>query len=246
MNAKNLFRIAKKGWTEIRGNKDLLLPLLFIPALLAIVLPLLLTLISPASGGREAFLGTMDSMIKPFLLIVPTMVVMIIAADSIAGEKERKTIESFLVLPLTDREILVGKALGVLIPSLAASWISFIVMGLMLNIVGRPSLGNYIAIFGDASWWLLQSLLVTFLSFISTLLMVLISAKVRNMKAAQQYSVLVVLPIIGMIISGLSQVFLIDVSGIFILSCILGTMALGLTKVTTRHLNREKLILALD
>ncbi len=245
MNAKNLFRIAQKGWVEIRGNKDLLLPLLMLPALLSIVLPFLLTLMVPASGGVEAFLGTVDSMIKPFLLIVPTMGVMIIAADAIAGEKERKTIESFLVLPLTDREILVGKALGVLIPSLAASWISFIVMGLMLNIVGRPSLGNYVVIFGDASWWLLQSVLVTILNFISTLLMVLISAKVRNMKAAQQYSVLILMPIIGMMISGLST-FLIDVNGILILSCILGAMALGLTKISTQHLNREKLIMALD
>ncbi len=246
MNARNLFRIAKKDWIEVRSNKELLLPLLMVPALLSIFLPLVFALVLPASEGVGTFLFMIDSMLKPYILIIPTMVAMIIASDSIAGEKERKTLESFLVLPLTDREILVGKVLGALIPSLAASWISFLLMGLTLNIAGRPSLGTYIVIFGDVSWWLLESLLVTILSFMSTLFMVLISAIVRNVKAAQQYAALGVLPIIGLVITGILQVFLLDPPHILIVSGILGAIALGLAYLTTRHLNREKLILALD
>jgi len=246
MNVKNLFRIVKKDWTEIRSNKNLLLPLLLIPVFLSIILPLYLALTTLASVGVETFLVTIDLIIKPFLLIIPTMAALIIATDSIAGEKERKTIESFLVLPLTDREILIGKVLSALIPSLASSWISFLLMGLTLNIAGRPNLGTSIIIFGDASWWLLESLLVTILSFMNTLFMVLISAMVRNVRVAQQYALIVVIPITGLIISGLSQVFILDVSGIFILSCILGAIAFGLAYITTRRLNREKLILALD
>ncbi len=267
MNFRNLFRIARKDWIEVKSNRELLMPLLLVPALLSIFLPLVFALALPLEPGkpeeilalRVAFGIGLDvtdggvmiivmtnSMLKPYLLIIPTMVAMIIASDSIAGEKERKTIESFLVLPLSDREILVGKVLGALIPSLVASWVSFLLMGTTLNLAGRPNLGAHIIVFEDASWWLLNGLLVTIISFMSTLFMVLISAIVKNVKAAQQYSVLGVVPIVGLVISGVSQAFLLDVNGILIVSGILGAIAVGLTFLTTKRLNREKLILALD
>ena len=267
MNIKNLLRIAKKDWMEVRSNKELLLPLLLVPALLSIFLPLVLSLAVPfdpgspeeilairialgvgmeVSDGGVMIIMMTNSMLKPYLLIIPTMVAMIIASDSIAGEKERKTIESFLVLPLSDREILVGKIMGALIPSLAASWISFFFMGTTINIAGRPHLGSHLLIFGDASWWLLNGLLVTIISFLSTLFMVLISSIVRNVKAAQQYAALGVIPIIGLVISGLTQVFILDVFGILLVSAILWGITIGLTYLTTKRLNREKLILTLD
>ncbi len=268
MNLRNLFRIARKDWIEVRSNRELLLPLLMVPTILSILLPLILAIALPLDTGMtpQAILDTRgtlglpsdvtdggvaiiimaNSLLKPYLLIIPTMVAMIIAADSIAGEKERKTIESFLVLPLTDREILIGKVLGALIPSLVASWISFLLMGVTLNLAGRTNLGNYIIVFGDALWWLLEILLVTILSFTSTLFMVLISAKVRNVKAAQQYAAVVVIPIIGLVIGGMSQVFLLDLTGILFVSGIFGGIALGLAYLTTKRLNREKLILAID
>lgn len=246
MNVKNLFRIVKKDWMEVKSNKNILVPLLLIPALLSVIIPLFLVLPTLNSAGVAAFLITTDLITKPLLLMIPTFAALIIASDSIAGEKERKTIESFLVLPLTDREILIGKVLSALIPSLVASWISFLLMGFTLNIAGRPNLGTYIIIFGDASWWLLESLLVTIISFMTTLFMVLISAIVRNVRVAQQYALIAITPIAGLLIAGISQAFVLDVNGILILSGILGAIVLGLAYITTRRLNREKLILAVD
>ena len=246
MKVKNLIRIVKKDWIEIRSNKNILVPLLLIPAFLSVILPLFLILPTLASAGVAAFFITTDLIIKPLLLMIPTMAALIIASDSIAGEKERKTIEAFLVLPLTDREILIGKVLSALIPSLVSSWISFLLMGLTLNIAGRPNLESYIIIFGDASWWLLESLLVTIFSFMTTLFMVLISAIVRNVRVAQQYDLIAIAPIAGLLIGGVSQAFVLDVNGILILSGILGVIVLVLAYITTRRLNREKLILALD
>ncbi|OLS14566.1 MAG: putative ABC transporter permease [Promethearchaeota archaeon CR_4] len=268
MNTRNLFRIAKKDWVEVRSNKELMIPLLILPALLSIVLPLIFAITLPLDPGsldsiavlRASFgpayddvspgglmiISMANSMLKPYLLIIPTMVAMIIASDSIAGEKERKTIESFLVLPLSDREIIVGKVLGALIPSLLLSWISFFIMGFTLNFAGRGNFGSHIIIFEDASWWLLNALLVTILSFISVLFMVLISSTVKTAKAAQQYAAVGVIPIVGLVISGLSGVFVLGVSGILLVSLVLGCIAVLLTYLATKHLNREKLILALD
>ena len=46
-------------------------------------------------------------MMAPLFMIVPLMVSAVIAADSFAGEKERKTMEALLYTPTTDRELFV-------------------------------------------------------------------------------------------------------------------------------------------
>ena len=52
----------------------------------------------------------------PFFLIIPLMVSNVIASDSFAGEKERKTIEALLATPLSDSELFLGKILASFIP----------------------------------------------------------------------------------------------------------------------------------
>ena len=55
------------------------------------------------------------SMLAMFSVIPAAM----ISANSFVGEREQKTLEPLLCTPLTDSELLVGKTLGALIPSLA-------------------------------------------------------------------------------------------------------------------------------
>ena len=42
-------------------------------------------------------------------VLLPTMVANVIAADSFAGEKERKTLEGLIHMPITDRELYLAK-----------------------------------------------------------------------------------------------------------------------------------------
>ena len=42
----------------------------------------------------------------PLFMIIPVMVASIIAANSVVGEKERKTLETLLYTPVTNREFL--------------------------------------------------------------------------------------------------------------------------------------------
>ena len=52
----------------------------------------------------------------PMFLILPLMVASIIGADSIVGEKERKTLEALLYTPATDRELYLAKLLSAVVP----------------------------------------------------------------------------------------------------------------------------------
>ena len=60
-------------------------------------------------------------LLAPMYLIVPLMVASVIAADSFAGEKERKTLEALLYTPTTDQELLLGKLLAAWLPAVGVA-----------------------------------------------------------------------------------------------------------------------------
>jgi len=62
----------------------------------------------------------------PFFLIMPLMFSTVIAAESFAGERERKTIEALLYTPATDTELFLGKVLAAFTPAVLITWGGFI------------------------------------------------------------------------------------------------------------------------
>ena len=77
-------------------------------------------------------------MFAPMFLIFPMMFSTIIAAESFAGERERKTLEALLYTPTSDQELFLGKVLAAFIPAVGISWLSFVGYTLVLNIAGMP------------------------------------------------------------------------------------------------------------
>jgi ABC-type Na+ efflux pump permease subunit len=69
----------------------------------------------------------------PLFLIIPLMVSSVIAADSFAGEKERKTMEALLYTPTTDRELFVAKLLSGWLAALAVALVGFVLYVIMAN-----------------------------------------------------------------------------------------------------------------
>jgi ABC-2 type transport system permease protein len=72
-------------------------------------------------------------MLAPLFLIIPLMVSSVIAADSFAGEKERKTMEALLYTPTTDRELFVAKLLSGWLAALAVALAGFVLYVAMAN-----------------------------------------------------------------------------------------------------------------
>jgi ABC-type Na+ efflux pump permease subunit len=58
---------------------------------------------------------------------MPIITASVLAADSFAGEKERKTAEALLLTPATNEELLVGKILASLIPAVLLTAIVFLI-----------------------------------------------------------------------------------------------------------------------
>ncbi|HMF34307.1 MAG TPA: ABC transporter permease subunit [Candidatus Lokiarchaeia archaeon] len=246
MNLGNLIRIAKKDWKEILGNKQLRAPLMVMPVIFGVILPLSLTAAGNDQFNGVSFFQLVDYMLKPILLLIPAIFSLVIASDSISGEKERKTIESLLVLPLSDREIIIGKVFASLFPALVATLLAFFAMGLTINLAAAAMLTGQIIIFTDPTWWLLLILIVPILAFMSTLFMVLISSIAKDVRSAQQYSLVVVLPVVSLIFLGEAHLFILNIKGELAFAIVAALVAIFLTILTTKRLNRERLVLAIS
>lgn len=127
-----------------------------------------------------------------------------IGADSIAGEKERGTISTMMMAPITKDQIILGKIIAAIILTIISSICSFI--GLM------ASLSNYLAAFGDSTINFNMSIgpvcellvIIILISLIAVSLFLVASTFAKSTKEATMYAMPIYL--IG-IISGVFTMF---------------------------------------
>jgi ABC-type Na+ efflux pump permease subunit len=133
-------------------------------------------------------------LLAPLFLIVPLMVSAVLAADAFAGEKERKTLESLLHLPVSDRELFYGKLLTAFLPAIAVSWAGFLCYSVVSNGVAWPVLHR---IFVPTPLWLVMILWVgPAVAALGLAVMVRVSARARSSQEANQLGGAVILPLI--------------------------------------------------
>ncbi len=111
---------------------------------------------------------------------------------SIIGEKQEQSLEPLLATPTTDGEILLGKSIGALLPPLVAIWIGGVIfMGLIDAILfGRLGYLYY----PNAVMGVIMLLLVPLAAITAVEVSVIISAKVNDVRTAQQLGSLIVIP----------------------------------------------------
>jgi ABC-type Na+ efflux pump permease subunit len=151
----------------------------------------------------------------PLYLIVPLMVSSVLAADSFAGEKERKTLEALVYSPTTDRELLLAKWLAAWLPGVAVALGSFVVYGLIANVAAWPTLGRLF--FPNAMWLVLALWVAPGVAALGLGVTVMVSARVNSFQEAYQTGSLVVLPVIILLIGQISGLFYLHVGFVALL-----------------------------
>src|SRR6266700_4007176 len=76
-------------------------------------------------GASEATLRRPVGEALLFLQLIPVMLPTTIAAYAVIGEREQRTLETVLTTPVTDAELLAGKAIAAVLPAVAISWLLF-------------------------------------------------------------------------------------------------------------------------
>jgi ABC-2 type transport system permease protein len=137
--------------------------------LFSIVIPLLYLLTIPSSitqadvaalgsivqgfasmSPKQAMIAFLVQSNLPFYLLMPGVMPTLIAAYSIAGEKKNGTLEPMLATPVGTSDILLGKTLAAVLPSVFITWISFLVYTALVNVISSSSYG--FTLVPDARW----------------------------------------------------------------------------------------------
>jgi ABC-2 type transport system permease protein len=155
----------------------------------------------------------------PMFLILPIMTASIIGSDSFVGEKERKTLESLLYTPATDRELFLGKMLAAVIPAVLVSWGTFIVYALILNTVGGSVMGR--VWFPTPTWWPLILWVTPAVAVMGMLGAVLVSSRVSTFMEAYQATGVLVLPVILLLVAQVGGVIYLSVGTTLIVGLII-------------------------
>ena len=155
--------------------------------------------ISVPSGGSATELLFLNffavNVLGPIFLTMPIFTAAVIAADSFAGEKERRTSESLLSMPVEANELLLGKILASFIPTILLTLLVFLVYGLTMNYFAYHYFQTYVL---PTPAWLLMIATLPFLALAPIALIVLVSSHVKGIKEAQQISTLLILPVLIM------------------------------------------------
>jgi ABC-type Na+ efflux pump permease subunit len=147
-------------------------------------------------------------LLAPLFLIVPLMVSAVLAADAFAGEKERRTLESLLHLPVSDRDLFLAKLLVAFVPALAVSWIGFICFAVVANGVGWSVVHR---IFVPTQLWMVMILWVApAVAALGLGVMLRVSARAHTAQEANQLGGAVILPLIFLAMGQATGLLLVD------------------------------------
>lgn len=231
MNTRAIIAIARKDLKVALQNRGVVLPIVILPLILFVAIPWIMAyvssltdmtgasfsnvgdilkrmpsgLLNELSGydhGQQLLIFSLVYMLAPMFLIMPLMVSSVLAADSFAGEKERKTLEALLYTPTTDRELFAAKLLGAWTAAVTVALLSFIVYAVMVNAAGWQSIGQIF--FPNWMWVALVFWVAPAVAGLGLVVMVFASARAQGFQDAYQTGGLVVLPVIFLMIGQIS------------------------------------------
>jgi ABC-2 type transport system permease protein len=262
MNRRRVLALLGKEWLDLMRNPGALVPVLVV-GVIALVLPFVIAIGIPAwtdsrLGDDSDLLRVSDVigapaqldddarvqffLLQQFLLLfllTPITGAMALAAHSIVGEKQARTLEPLLATPLTTTELLVAKVLGALWPSLGVSFVCLVLY------------------FGGMAWLALPGVAVAMLNTRTLLLILLISpaaalvglqaalivsSRVNDARTAQQVGVLLIVPITALLVAQFMGAFWLSSGLLLVIGAGLIGIWLLLVLVSVRLFHRETIL----
>ncbi len=176
----------------------------------------------------------------PMFLIMPLIFATTVAAESFAGERERKTMEALLYSPATNLELFVGKVLAGVTPAILISWVSFLGYTVVLNTAGYSI---FQAIwFPLNSWYPLIFWLTPALAFFGIIITVLISTRVQSFMGAYQTSASTVVVVLGLLVGQATGVLYLNVATGLLIGLVLWLVDGVLLSAALKAFNRTALL----
>jgi ABC-2 type transport system permease protein len=221
--------IIGKEWAEVFKNRLVLLTVGFLPIIMT-ALPLITLSVSgsteevigmsaadlparfanlceglsPASCGQYFII----SQFMMLFMLMPLAIPATIASYSIVGEKTTRTLEPVLATPIKTWELLVGKGLAAGIPAVLATWFSFLIFvsGATFLAAGQDLVRRLL----DPLWLTAVFVVGPLLTIAAISAAVMVSSRANDPRAAEQISMLVVIPLLGLFFAQIAGLIYID------------------------------------
>lgn len=269
MNKRAILAIVRKDLKVALQNKGVILPIVILPLILFVVFPWIMVYASSMADTTGVSYSNIDQiltrmpagllnelsgyapdqqvtvfalvyMLAPMFLIMPLMVSSVLAADSFAGEKERKTLEALLYTPTTDRELFTAKLIGAWSAAIAVALLSFIVYAVMANAAGWESIQRIF--FPNWMWIALVVWVTPAVAGLGLVVMVFVSARAQGFQDAYQIGGLVVLPVILLMVGQISGVMYFSLGLVLIVGLVIWLIDAGLLWFASKSFRRDQLM----
>ncbi len=232
LSARRIRAVVRKELREYRRNRSVIVTMAVIPLLFSIQpLVAVLGIASSASLAGEHVLL--------YMLGIPTLVPLFVAAYAIAGERQQGSLEPLLATPIPREEFILAKALAALLPSLGVAYAVFLVFLAIVALFAQPGVAPALMQGPDL---LAQVLFTPLLAGWSIWTAMAISTRVSDVRVAQQLSLLASLP--AVIVTALVALNVIHPSlalAVAAVAVLLGLNAAG-WRLVSRLFDRERLV----
>jgi ABC-type Na+ efflux pump permease subunit len=238
MNTGRLIAVVRKELREYRRSRSIVgtmvvLPLLFLIEPLGVIFgenPL-----TPAAQVQKV-VGS----VFLILLITPAILPAVIAAYSVVGERDQGTLEPLLTTPVRREELLLGKALAVIAPSVILAYVIFGLIEIAAQLFARnPGVATAL---GQGPHVLAEILFAPLLAGWSSWVGIGISARSSDARVAQQLGTLASLPPLAIAALMALNVFAPSVKLALMLGVGLLAADIVMWRVVSAMFDRERLI----
>jgi ABC-2 type transport system permease protein len=244
--------VLQKELKEIVQQRTLVLSLLLIPLLIIVVTGYLLK--NPFSAGSTSLpssyphLGGLTatqiaqieigSLFRMYLLAQPLLIPAMIAAYSIVGEKNNRTLEPLLAAPVRTWQLLSAKSLSAMLPALAATWISGIIFITEVALLTSPAV---FALVITPGWLIIMVLTVPVLMLTPVAVTVMISSRFNDPRTTSQVgSLIFVVLVLAFTLFG-SSLVISPITSLMI-TAIAAFIGVGLLWSATQVFQRENIL----
>jgi ABC-type Na+ efflux pump permease subunit len=216
--------LVRKELLDLARNRAALVPVALV-TLLALTLPFAIAVVVPAVTGQR--LGSdsdlarisevmgdypalsRDARVQLFLfqqfllmfLLTPITGAMALAAHSVVGEKQARTLEPLLATPISTLHLLVGKVLGALLPTLAIALAGIALYFGGLALLAEPGV---LAAMANTRTAVLLLIVGPASALVALQGAIVISSRANDARTAQQFGVLIVIPVMALLVAQFS------------------------------------------
>jgi ABC-2 type transport system permease protein len=255
-----------KELTELRSNPLAILPvaiLVLICVALPVVTAVLIPRITGTSLGSDRTIARVIAVTRPWMpslaalppeaaaeafmfqqflflfLVAPIVGAVSLAAYSVVGEKQGRTLEPLLTTPVSTAELLVAKVLAAFLPSMAIELAGLTIYAALVAAIAQPGV---VASLVSVRTGVLVGLLGPSASLVALQITIAISSRVNDPRSAQQIAVILVLPLVVVLVGQIAGAFIVTASMLATVSAALFAVWLLLIALSVALFERETIL----